>query len=553
MFLAPIAAGLIGTLLPAFGYLPALGGHDFNLDSWRTLASQPGFAQSITLTIASGFAATLISFLLAVLFCAFADDGQVHSRALQRMGALLAPILATPHSALAIGFAFLLLPSGWIARAINAALSLWPVPPDVATVNDPWGAALVLGLVIKETPYLLLMMFAARSQVRAAEVLAVGRSLGYSAPMAWMKGVLPQIYSQVRLPVYAVLAFSLSNVDVALILGPANPPVLAVMAVRWFTDPDVTRLFPAAAAATLQLAIVIAAVALWRNAEHLAATLMQAWIGRGARGRGLAPLGAVAATPALVLLGASALSLLSMALWSIARQWRYPDLLPSQWTLDTWSRQAASLATPGWNTVLVGVLATVIALVLVVACLENEQRRSLHAGSGSLWLLYTPLLLPQVAFLFGAQVLLVKTSLDGTLIAVVWAHLLFVLPYLFLSLGDPWRALDTRYARTAASLGASPARVLWRVKLPLLVAPLAIACAVAFAVSAGQYLPTLFAGNGRLATLTTEAVTLSSGADRRVMGVYTFVQSLLPLIAYVLAIAAPVLVYGRGMTKRTEQ
>jgi putative thiamine transport system permease protein len=296
----------------------------------------------------------------------------------------------------------------------------------------------------------------------------------------------------------------------------------------------------------------------------------------------------MAATPALVLLIAAALSLLSMALWSLARQWRYPDVLPSQWTVDNWSRQAASLATPGWNTVLVGVLATIIALVLVVACLENEQRRSLKVGAGSLWnklnkgaqppcksstseesaprhcrfsssdtrflwLLYTPLLLPQVAFLFGAQVLLVKTSLDGTLFAVVWAHLLFVLPYLFLSLGDPWRALDPRYARSAASLGASKARVLWRVKLPLLLAPLAIACAVAFAVSAGQYLPTLFAGNGQLATLTTEAVTLSSGADRRVMGVYTFVQSLLPLVAYVLAIAAPMLLYGRRLTKRREQ
>ena len=63
----------------------------------------------------------------------------------------------------------------------------------------------------------------------------------------------------------------------------------------------------------------------------------------------------------------------------------------------------------------------------------------------------------------------------------------------------------------------------------------------------GQYLPTLFAGNGRLATLTTEAVTLSSGADRRVIGVYAFVQSLLPLMAYMLALAVPVLMRRRGL------
>src|SRR4029077_4681362 len=112
-------------------------------------------------------------------------------------------------------------------------------------------------------------------------------------------------------------------------------------------------------------------------------------------------------------------------------------------------------------------------------------------------------------------------------------------PYLFLSLSDPWRALDPRYARSAAGLGASPARVFFRVKLPLLMKPILVACAVAFAVSVGQYLPTLFAGNGRVATLTTEAVTPASGADRRVIGAYALAQALLPMLAWLAAAALP--------------
>ena len=38
-FLLPIGAGLIGTLLPAFGWLPACGGERFWLDAWRTLVA----------------------------------------------------------------------------------------------------------------------------------------------------------------------------------------------------------------------------------------------------------------------------------------------------------------------------------------------------------------------------------------------------------------------------------------------------------------------------------------------------------------------------------
>ncbi|KNZ32701.1 MAG: ABC transporter permease, partial [Methylibium sp. NZG] len=110
-------------------------------------------------------------------------------------------------------------------------------------------------------------------------------------------------------------------------------------------------------------------------------------------------------------------------------------------------------------------------------------------------------------------------------------------------LADPWRALDGRYARSAAALGAGPWAVLLRVRLPLLLRPALVAFAVGVAVSVGQYLPTLFAGAGRVATLTTEAVTLSSGADRRILGVFTFLQALLPLAVYVAATTLPGLVF----------
>jgi putative thiamine transport system permease protein len=81
------------------------------------------------------------------------------------------------------------------------------------------------------------------------------------------------------------------------------------------------------------------------------------------------------------------------------------------------------------------------------------------------------------------------------------------------------------------------------VKLPVMLRPIAIAAAVGFAVSVGQYLPTLFAGAGRIATLTTEAVTLAGGSDRRVVGAYALVQALLPLLAYAAALAIPALAW----------
>ena len=81
-----------------------------------------------------------------------------------------------------------------------------------------------------------------------------------------------------------------------------------------------------------------------------------------------------------------------------------------------------------------------------------------------------PLLVPQIGFLFGVQVLFLWLGLADGWLAVIWTHLLFVLPYVF-DLADPYRGLDPRYARTALALGKPPWLVWLRIKLVMLLRP----------------------------------------------------------------------------------
>ena len=96
-------------------------------------------------------------------------------------------------------------------------------------------------------------------------------------------------------------------------------------------------------------------------------------------------------------------------------------------------------------------------------------------------------------------------------------------------------AFDARYAQLCASLGQRRWRFLLRVKWPLLKAALTAALAVGFAVSVAQYLPTLFIGGGRYASVTTEAVTLASGGQRSLTAAYAWLQWLLPVLGFALA------------------
>jgi putative thiamine transport system permease protein len=535
----PVLAGTLGVLLPAFGWFPPLGGTALSLVPWRDLLTWPGLTAALRLTVTTALLSTGLSLACALLIVA-AWQGTAAFRLIERA---LSPLLSVPHAAAAFGLAFLIAPSGWVMRWLSPWATGLERPPDVLMVGDPWGLSLVAGLVIKETPFLLLMILAALPQVEARRGLLLARALGHGRVTAWFKVVLPQVYPQIRLPVLAVLAYSASAVDVAAILGPVAPPPLAVQITAWTNDPDLARRFTAAAAATLLLALTLALVTLWLAAERAVAVPGRRWVEGGGRGGPQMPwrvagLGAAVLTASAVFAG-----LAGLAVWSVAGLWRFPDALPQGFQGAVWQRALPAIADAAAETAIIGAAAMAIGLLLVLACLEAEHRHGLGRPGRALWLLYLPLLVPQVGFLTGLQALALATGVDGGRWPVIAAHAVFVTPYIYLSLAEPWRAWDRRAGLAAAALGASPDRILWAVRMPMLLRPVMVAAAVGFAVSVGQYLPTLLIGGGRVATLTTEAVALAAGGDRRLIGVYALAQAAAPLLGFSLALAIPALAF----------
>lgn len=533
LFAAPVLLGVLGTLLPAFGVLPELGGTRLSLQPWRQLLEVPGLWRAAALSLTTGLATTALSLTIVLAFAAH-WHGTAWFEAARR---LLSPLLSVPHVAVAIGFAFLIAPSGWIFRLLAAAGIAGQRPPDLATVQDPHGLSLILGLSLKEVPFLLLMTLVALGQIRLRESMTVARALGHARSAAWLAVVLPQIYPQLRLPIYAVLAYSASVVDVALILGPTAPPTLAVLVWRGFHDPNLAQIFWASAGACLQLALAALAILIWRLGEIAAGRLGLRHIAAGWPGRPSRAAAAASFAAALIVIAAAVMALALALLWSLAERWPAAAPLPDAIGLAIWQEQLPSARRAIGTTALLGVASAAAALLLVVALLEQDSRLGRAAAPRRNWLIYAPLILPQIGFLFGIQTLLVMAGMDGSWTGLVWTHFLFVLPYVYLSLSEPWRALDPRYARTALCLGRSPIAVLFTIKLPILARPILVALALGFAVSVGQYLPTLFAGGGRFQTVTTEAVALAAGGDRRVIGVYAGLQMLLPALGFAAALA----------------
>lgn len=523
----PIAAGLAGTLAPA------LAGQGF-----LTLGQWPGLPRALALSVGTGLISTLAALAITVLMIAALHDrpGFVAFRR------VLSPLLALPHAAAALGLAFLVAPSGWLVRLISPWATGWDNPPDLLILNDPMGIALTLGLVAKEVPFLMLMALAILPQTDIARRGQIAASLGYGRVMGFVLSTLPALYNGLRLPVFAVLAYGMTNVDMAMILGPTLPPSLAVQITDWMGAPSLQHLSTAAAGALVQLALVAATLALWLGVERVLAPLIPVLAAAGLRACALdAPMAVLAGVMAgLLALGLFA-GMTGLALWSFAELWQFPDALPETLSLKTWAKAAPDLAEQSATTLAIALAASLGALALALAALEAEARRGRPIGAA--WLIYLPLIMPQVAFLPGLQVMALHLGAKGSAATVAAAHLIFVLPYVWLSLAPAFRGWDGRIGLTAAAMGTKPARIFWRLRLPMLLAPVLTALAVGVAVSVGQYLPTLMLGGGRVETLTTEAVALSSGGDRRLIGATALMQMALPALGFALALGMPRLIF----------
>ncbi|NRG16171.1 ABC transporter permease subunit [Rhizobiales bacterium] len=531
ILIGPVTAGIIGTLLPAFGYLPALGGREVSLEPFRALFATPGIATSIRLSIVNGLAAAVGAFSIVIAFTA-AFEG---TRTFALMQRLLSPLLSVPHAAAAFGLAFVIAPSGFVLRLLSPWATGFERPPDLLILNDPGGIAMTAGLIAKEAPFLFLMVLAALPQSQSRESRQVATTLGYRRVAGWLLTVFPRIYPQIRLPVFAVIAYSVSVVDVAMILGPTTPAPLAVRLTQWMSHPDLSLRFQASAGAIVQLGLAIAAIGLWIAGEQIVAFAGGRWIraGRRTAADGLVS-GLGAGAMALIVTG-MALGGMAIGLWSFAGFWPFPDALPAKLSAANWAMALPRAADTIAITVGLGLASAFIAVALALACLENECRRDIAIEHRKLALLYLPLVVPQIAFLFGLQILLLLIGLDATVYGVAGAHLTFVLPYVFLALSDPWRAVDPRYARIATAIGARPSRVFWRIRLPLALRAVATASALGFAVSIAQYLPTVLIGAGRVETVTTEAVALASGGNRRLIAIHACLQMLLPFAGFLMA------------------
>jgi putative spermidine/putrescine transport system permease protein len=247
--------------------------------------------------------------------------------------------------------------------------------------------------------------------------------------------------------------------------------------------------------------------------------------------------------------------LVPLAVWSVAQGWRFPALLPQDWSPRAWchalSTQSGVLAA-AWTSTLVASLTTGLGALVAWPAARALGLHDFRGKRLVLLLVLAPALVPAIAIVPGLQALFLRLGLTGTLQGVVLAHLIPVLPYMVLILAATFARLDQGQEEQARSLGARPLQVFRHVTLPLIAPGLITAALFGFLVSWAQYLPTLAIGAGKVQTLPLTLYSFATSGRNDLTGAIAILYLLPGLLA--LAVTArtvtgrhPALTPGAGL------
>ena len=531
VLIVPITFGILGFLLPSFGYFPILDKHQFNLDYFYISSNVPGISKSIILSFFTGFLSTV----LALFFSQLIILSIFQSRVFSFIKTIISPLLALPHVTMAIGLLFIFSPSGLLLRIFSPWLTGFERPPNIFIIPDDYGFFLILGLVLKEIPFFILVSISAIEQFGARKFFNLGKSLQHTTFSVWCVLLFPLIYHRIRLIVFIVIAFAASVVDMSLLLAPSTPSTLAIQILQNYQSSEPKSLFIASNLALIQLLVILKLFLIWFLLEKLLSNKYLFTFLVNAVSYKSNLIKYFTFTLILILSILSFLTIISSFLWGLGGNWYFPNLLPKNISfqlLTIFFNENKSL-------ILISVFVPLIVSILscLIVTLWVELTESLNKRNQFLeGLIFLPLLIPQISFLIGMQSFLIPLNFNNFLLPLIIVELFYVIPYSFIILAPSFRAISKDILKVASSLGKNRFERLILVKIPMIMPTFLLSIAIGMLVSFALYTPVYFIGAGRVTTLTVEALNLSLSGAKRDLGVATIFQIIIPIIILLLVI-----------------
>ena len=470
-----------------------------------SLAEIPGLSSSLLLSFFVGASASLLSLFMALgFFYALALKSQF-----KLMAVVVALWIAIPHVSFAALFSSFLVPQSFI-----------PLPQSL--LRDPSGLGLIFTLAGKEIPFLLLLCLGGLAQIPRRQILQNTRVLGKSDQEAYLQVILPMLIPKIRFGFCIICVYSASALDISLMIGPTNPPILAQLIFEYFNQASIE---------SKQLAslLMLVQICLGGLVALLGLAVLE-WLKKCLQASKFAPkLLTEKLVPKFfqigfyVLVGLLAVGFVQLVLWSFAWRWEQDAFLPLELSLKNWDRVfSGGVMDALFNSLVLGFLTASIASLLMIGLSLFR-----HKSIPSYWKFFflMPLLIPQIVLVIGAWLFFADYFLEfASYLQLLSFHLLYALAYLSFFVLPIVDRFVLALRKQAKSLQKQDGEIVLRVLLPLLQRPLAIGFAIGFAVSLELFTPNILL-NPFEDTLSILLVNQAQYADMRSMSSLSLLQT----------------------------
>lgn len=234
-----------------------------------------------------------------------------------------------------------------------------------------------------------------------------------------------------------------------------------------------------------------------------------------------------------------ALPFVPIVLWAFAGEWRFPDLLPTEWSLRGWEYvigDGSRTSEAVFNSLVIGVTATGTSVAVGLPAGMALGGYEFRLKGVVIFLILLPIMVPPLASTMGIHLTFIRLGLADTVFGVFLVHLIPTVPYTAIILASVFADMSGEMEAAARTLGANPWQAFRHVTLPRAMPGIAVAALFAFLVSWSQYVLTVLIGGGSVITLPMLLFSAASGGDPVITAVLSVIFALPALVALIAAL-----------------
>lgn len=529
LFILPFLMGIVFVLLAAVGITPTWEVISLN---WNAEALRDSiYIKQIVLAFMRANLIGIVVFML-VFISGYLLSINFNKKYIQTC----MYFLAIPHISLALGFSFLLMPSGILFRLIARATHSTEVG-HISLIHDSLGISMSVVVVIKLVAFIMFMLLAGLQDYKLQYQVLQSKLLRHNKFQTWLYIIFPQMMPKIFVPFLISIAYAISPIDVASILGHRFPPTIGIMIRTLFNQVQREEFINGNVLCIVLGIASILSLFLWTGVFYgVRKILRKGYVCPHKYYLSDKTILKISKTSFFFFTGIVVVSTILLCIWSIVIRWDFPDFLPTRIGITNQISYLTRFTSSINHTMLIAMLSTLISLFVSIVILEMLNALYWRRQFLVLGILLLPILLPSIVYITGVHMFFLYLGINGTLFAMVWVHALRVTPYITLLLYGVFKTYNPYFIIQAKVLGKRYLKTLYTIKLPMLILPIGYAVLIGMLVCVTEYVYAQFIGEGKWETVTLLTISLYSGGNRQIMSISGVLLTVLNLLILMLGL-----------------